>query len=119
MKGEKRLYIVSFGDSRKYKVEFNDNENIDNFHHTDPLADVEEEIREFLDKEFPGEPLAYYTTPRITEVNYSDRDQYLGYPELDRVEIERIKCSLRREVEVRDEDDIMLNLNAPYDKHVS
>ena len=34
MEAMKRLYIVSFGDSRKYRVEFEDVANVDPFHHT-------------------------------------------------------------------------------------
>lgn len=46
-------------------------------------------------------------------MNYADRAQYEAYPELDRIEIEKIKSTLKREVEVRLADK-RLNLNAPY-----
>lgn len=115
MEAKERLYIVSFGDSRKYKVEFKDVDNVDNYHHTDPLKIIEQEISEYLQKEFPGQSLAYFTTPKITEVKWSDREKYADYPELDRVEVEKIKSVLKREIEMRQDLD-RLDRNAPFDQ---
>lgn len=63
MEAMKRLYIVSFGDSRKYRVEFEDVANVDPFHHTNPLASVEADISEYLEG-FSPENLLLISIPR-------------------------------------------------------
>lgn len=113
MEIKKRIYLVSFSDSKTYRVEFDDVANVDPYHHTNPLEDVEKNIRDYLDKEFPGEALAYYSTPKITEVDPARKDEYEKYPVLDKVEVEKIKADLKRQVEVRN-DDNTLDSDAPY-----
>lgn len=113
MEAKKRLYIVSFGDSKKYRVEFEDVENTDSFHHTNPLTDVEAEIKVYLDKLFPGEALAYFATPKITEVYWDDRAKYESYPELDAAAVKDIEAELKVEVENRN-DQNSLDRNAPF-----
>lgn len=113
MEAMKRLYIVSFGDSRKYRVEFEDVANVDPFHHTNPLASVEADISEYLEGFFPGESLAYFDTPKVTEVYWKDRAEYESYPVLDAAAVKDIEAELRKEVENR-EDQQRLDCNAPY-----
>lgn len=109
----KRLYIVSFGDSRKYRYEYTDTTAGSSMDHADPLKRVEDELKQYLEKEFPGEALAYYSTPKITEVNYKDLEKFADYPTLDRVELEKIKTDLKRQVEVRNQDKDM-DSDAPF-----
>lgn len=94
-------------------MEFKDVANVDPYHHTNPLEEVEKEIKDFLEKEFPGEALAYYSTPKITEVDPSRPDEYEKYPVLDKIEVEKIKTELKRQVEVRN-DDNTLDSDAPF-----
>lgn len=109
----KRLYIVSFGDLKKYRYDYVDSTEGSMMDHAEPLKEIEDEIRDYLAKEFPGEALAYYTTAKVTEVNVADRDKYSEYPYLDRVEIEKIKADLKRQIEVRNADKEM-DSDAPY-----
>lgn len=109
----KRLYIVSFGNSRQYRLEFDDVDNYDAFHHTNPLAKAEKELTDFLRKEFPGEPVAYYVTPKVTEVYWKDRDKYASYPVLDDEAVDRIKATLKHGVEDMDQTET-INSDAPY-----
>ena len=113
MENKKRIYLVKFSDSKTYRVEFEDEETVDPYHHTNPLAKVEKEIKDYLEKEFPAQSLAYYTTPKITEVDASRKDEYEKYPVLDQIEIDKIKTDLKRQIEVRD-DTQMLSSDAPY-----
>lgn len=108
-----RMYIVSFGDSDKYKVEFEDKDNVDPYHHTNPLDHIEKELKDYLDKLFPGQPNAFLTTPKVTEVECDHKDQYAQYKPLDASAVEEIKKILKRGMEMRDADRD-LDSNAPY-----
>lgn len=109
----KRLYIVSFGDSNQYRVEFDDVANVDPFHHTNPLERIEAEIETYLEGLFPGKPLAYYITPKVIEVNWEDRDKYVSYPVLDDKAVKEIEAVLRTGVENMESQNT-LDINAPY-----
>lgn len=113
MEAKKRLYIVSFGDSDKYRVEFEDIANVDPYHHTNPLAGVEVEITDYLRRLFPGQPMAYYDTPKVTEVEWKDREKYASYPVLDEKAVKKIEAELKIEVENRGDQE-MLDRDAPY-----
>ncbi len=113
METKKILYLVRFCDSREYCVEFEDIKNVDPFHHTNPLEEVEKELTDYLKGEFPEESLAYYVTPKVTEVEWRDHDKYASYPMLDAKAVEDIKETLRRGVEVmvQNQED---NSDAPF-----
>ncbi len=115
MENKKKLYIVSFGDSRKYRLPFTEKDFSDGLHHADmnPLFPIENEIRAYLDELFPGENLAFYTSAKVTEVEWDHRDKYESYPLLDQEAVSAIKQELAKEVR-----DMMatqeLNSDAPY-----
>lgn len=114
MENKKRLLIVRFGDSKQYRLEFEDN-STHPYVHPNPLAPVEKELNDCLEKEFPGKTFAYYTTPQVTEISWEHRDQYSDYPVLDANAVQEIKNTLRGEIE--DMDDVKeINRNAPYDR---
>ena len=100
MESKNKLYIVSFGDSRKYRFPFVELPSEDGLHHSDrtPLANMEKELNEYLKKEFPDDNFAYFTTPKVTEVDWDHRDKYESYPLLDGKAIEEIKKVLSEEV---------------------
>lgn len=112
---KRRIYIVGFGDSDKYLVEFDDVDNKDPYHHTNPLEKVEDELKEYLSKEFPGQPNTYFTTPKVTEVEYSHKAQYSEYHPLDANAVEAIKENLKREMQVREANE-RRDRNAPFDE---
>ncbi|MCM1290503.1 MAG: hypothetical protein NC201_03190 [Prevotella sp.] len=118
MENPHRLYIVSFGDSNKYRYEFADVMSEDPVKKVNPLDWLEKDLHDFLEEKFPGRTFAYLVTPRVTEVLWKNREKYIGFPELNRIAVEQIKSVLIEEVESR-EDLKRLNNNAPYDQLIS
>ena len=88
MDSKKRLFIVSFGDSDRYKVEFDDY-STNPYEHPSPLAAV------------------------VTEVSWEHRDRYADYKPLTMDAIESIKKILEEEVENMKYQKHLDN-NAPY-----
>lgn len=91
-----KTYIVSLGDTKKYRVSGAD------------LKKYSEELKDYLSSEFAGEAIKYYDTASVSESEDSEK-----YPELTHVEFEKIKTDLKRQIEVRNEDQ-ELNSDAPY-----
>lgn len=113
MEKKNRLFIVSFGDSRKYRMEYSDALDPQALVHSAPFTEIENELNSYLKSEFPDETFAYYTSPKVTEVDWSHRDQYSDYPLLDAKAIDSIKKLLANEV--RDMNaNRQLNDNAPF-----
>lgn len=100
-----RLYIISFGDSRSYLLPVREGE--------DRFAHLEKELNDYLGVKFPAETFAYYTTPRLMEIEPEHAEDYAAYPLLDDRAMEEIKRVLLREIEVMHEDR-ELNSNAPW-----
>lgn len=113
MDTKKRMFIVSFGNSREYKLEVADTGDSKALMHKNPIEDVEVKIKEYLSNRFPGETLAYYETPKVIEVAEGDKE-YEGYPVLDESALKEIENVLATQVEMRD-DDKLLDRNAPFD----
>lgn len=98
---KKRLYIVSFGDSRKYRYEYEGDDRAGDLVHSDPFAAVEKELNDYLSARFPGQTFAFFTTPRATEVSPSHESMFGEYPMLDAKAVGELKEQLAREVEQR------------------
>ena len=81
--------------------------------HSAPFAKIEAELNDYLKTQFPDETFAYYTSPKVTEIDWSHRDQYASYPELDAAAIESIKKILANEVRDMNSNHV-LNDNAPF-----
>lgn len=113
MAEEKKLYIVSFGDSEKYRFEFTPKPQMDPLKKCNPLADLEKNLHDFLEEKFPGRTFAYLVTPKITEVRIDHEEQYADYPVLDSKAVDQIKKVLVEEVKSR-ADLLQLNDNAPF-----
>ena len=113
MEKNNRLFIVSFGDSRQYRMEYADANDPNALVHSAPFAKIEEELNDYLKAEFPDETFAYYTSPKVTEIDWSHRDQYASYPVLDASAIDSIKKLLAKEVREMNANR-ELNDNAPY-----
>lgn len=109
-----RLYIVSFADSEQYRYEFKSNEPIESLKHSCPLDAIADRLYSSLKNRFPDEPIAYYTTPKVVEISWLNRDKYKGYPLLDESAVEEIETLLATEIE--DQMSLQnLNSNAPFD----
>lgn len=109
-----KLYIISFGDSRKYRM-FYDAKTGKAKSALLPFVEYEKELNAYLGGLFPGETFAYYTTPRITEVEAAHADKYADYPLFDSKAKEEVKEELVREINVMN-DNRALNDNDPWGK---
>lgn len=109
---KKRLFIVSFGNSREYRHEVIDPGDSATLLHKNPLEEVETRIKEYLSLKFPGQSLAYFESAKATEVDPND-ERYADYPVLDEEGIEAIEKELVTEVEMRGAER-MLDRDAPY-----
>ena len=105
---QKHLYIISFGDSNKYRLITDSDAQ-----HIARLDAYEKELSAYLHRLFPGETFAYLTTPKVEEISIAHADQYASYPELDDKAHEDIKNLLKTELENR-EDQNELDSDAPF-----
>lgn len=93
-----KLFIISFGDSRQYRLEIDCREGKADCSPSARLTALENELNKYLHTEFAQSSFKYYTSPKVTEVEWKDRDKYNSYPRLDNYAIEDIKRTLSREV---------------------
>lgn len=101
------MYLVSFGDSRKYKV-------VSSNGHYDRLNEVREEVEKYLKEKFPNASvLKYYREPHVEDVPEADMAKYADYPALDDAAVKEIEAVLSEEVTIR-RDQAELNDNAPF-----
>lgn len=107
MENNRKFYIVSFSDSKKYKLTVPADGNLS------MLSDIESKLNTYLKSLYPDETFAYYTTPRLTEISWEHRNRYASYPELNLDALGAIKAELRREVKIENELH-QENCNAPY-----
>ncbi len=110
METKTRMFIISFGESRKYKVTVS---NKDGSREFAPVVRAEKVLNAYLAKKFPGNAFAYFTTPRMTEVDPAHADKYATYPDFDSAALEEIKAELVREIQVM-EHDKHLDRDAPW-----
>lgn len=101
---ENKVYIISFGNSTKYRITPSNGE----------LADIKSDVKEYLVKKFPEiSALNFFDKMTVTAVDASNEAEYIGYSEFDEKSLSEIKSILKTEVEtaesVRD-----LNNNAPW-----
>ncbi len=111
---EKKLYIVSFGNSRKYRMDYTIPTDADPLRKPNPFADIERQLTAYLRREAPeASDLAYFTSPKATEVRPEHAQQYSSYPPLDARAIQEIEKLLLKEVRMR-LDNRLENSDAPY-----
>lgn len=115
METRKRLYIVSFGNSDRYRYEYDVPAGTDMLRKPSPFAAIEKRLNDYLSARFPQARLAYFTTPKATEVYWDHRDRYKSYPPLDEKAIKAVEKTLAHQIQdfltVRS-----LNSDAPYGK---
>lgn len=112
MENNSKIYIVSFGDSEKYRLPVLEDNSEDHPHDT-PLVRLENELNSYLKERFPEDTFAYFTTPKVTEISALHADQYASYPMLDDAAVEEIKKVLVREIEVM-QSEKQLDSDAPW-----
>lgn len=100
-------YLVSFGDSNKYEVEFPG--SLEQFKDSDIVKNLKEKASEFLNKKFPMGNFADIIPIHIEEADGKD------YPKLDMANIGDMLKNMATQIGV-DKFTDKLNLNAPFDK---
>lgn len=103
----KKLYLISFGNSKEYILS-DTREGRDA-----KLYKLEKTLNDFLKERFPQDSFAYYTTPKVTELNPAHYARYASYPPLDSADVEEIEEVLEKEV-VNMNFQNKIDSNAPY-----
>ena len=101
-------YLVSFGDSDKYAVEFPG--TLDQFKNSDVLKNLKEKAMDFLKEKFPMGNFA-----DVVPLHVEEADANTNYPELDKTTIAELLKNAVTQIGVEKFTD-KLNLNAPFDK---
>ena len=101
-------YLVSFGDSDKYAVEFPG--SLEEFKNSDVVKNLTEKVDDFVKGKFPmGNVLD------VIPLHIEEADNTSGYENLDASKIGDIIKNALTQVGVENFTD-KLNLNAPFDK---
>ena len=100
-------YLVSFGDSDKYEVDFPG--SLDEFKKSDIVKVLVEKVDSFLKEKFPAGNFKDIVPLNIEETDGKD------YPKLDGAKITDLLKNAMTQIGVEKFTD-KLNLNAPFDK---
>ena len=100
-------YLVSFGDSDKYEVEFPG--NLDQFKNSDTVKGLKDKVTSYLKEKFPMGNFEDVVPLHIEEADGKD------YPKLDMSKITDLIKNAVTQIGVEKFTD-KLNLNAPFDK---
>ena len=100
-------YLVSFGDSDKYEVDFPG--KLDEFKNSDIVKGLEEKVQSFLKEKFPMGNFAEIVPLHVEEADGKD------YPKLDMSKISDLLKDAVTQIGVEKFTN-KLNLNAPFDK---
>lgn len=100
-------YLVSFGDSDKYEVDFPG--NLDEFKNSDQLKSLKEKVSSFLKEKFPMGNFADIVPIHVEEADGKE------YEKLDLAKVEDLLKNLTTQIGVEKFTN-KLNLNAPFDK---
>lgn len=111
---KEKLYVVSFGNSNKYLYSYTEPDDADSLSKPNPFEAIEKQLKEYLQKEFPEvQNLAYYTSPRATEVYSDHAEKYASYPVLDEKGMKEIEKVLSTEIR-NDMANKRFDLDAPW-----
>ena len=100
-------YLVSFGDSDKYEVDFPG--SLDEFKNSDKVKGLVEKVEEFVKSKLPAANVSDIIPLHIEEADGKD------YPKLDAAKIGDLLKNAMTQIGVEKFTD-KLNLNAPFDK---
>lgn len=100
-------YLVSFGDSDKYEVDFPG--SLDELKNSDKIKGLKEKVENFLKDKFPAGNFSNIVPLHIEASDGKD------YPKLDGAEIKDLLKNAMTQIGVEKFTD-KLNLNAPFDK---
>lgn len=112
MDTKQRLYIVRFGNSAAYRLEFSGTK--EELEASPRMKEVEDTLAEYLKSKIPVcNHVKRLTTPVIHEVESEDAPKYAGYRELDAEAIEALKHVVLTEAR-NYQDQKELDRNAPF-----
>lgn len=101
-------YLVSFGDSDKYEVDFPG--SLEEFKNSDKVKDLKDKVDSFLKEKFPAGNFS-----DIVPIHIEESDGAEGYAKLDASTVGDILKNAVSQIGVEKFTD-KLNLNAPFDK---
>lgn len=103
---EKKVYIISFGNSTKYRFT-PDNEDV-------TLSEVHNDVKAYLAKKYPQLSAPdYYDAMSVVEVNPANEEEYAGYKKFTGESVGEILKLLSGEIDSQ-ESVSQLNSNAPW-----
>lgn len=112
MENKDKLYIVSYGNSAKFKVMFPGSE--EELGKDPKITDLSKRLKDYLENEVKiGSEAARYATPKIVSPEPDDKEDYSEYPDLLHSSFDEIKKVLLREVETMQSVKEM-SKNAPF-----
>ena len=100
-------YLVSFGDSDKYEIDFPG--SLEEFKNSDTVKGLVEKVENLLKEKFPASSFSNIVPLHIEEADGND------YPKLDASSVSGMLKNLVTQIGVENFTD-KLNLNAPFDK---
>lgn len=101
-------YLVSFGDSDKYAVDFPG--TLEQFKNSDMIKGLVEKVEDFMKEKFPMGNFA-----DVIPLHIEEADGKSGYQELDNATVTDILKNAMTQIGVENITN-KLNLNAPFDK---
>lgn len=101
-------YLVSFGDSDKYEIDFPG--SLDEFKNSDKVKELKQKAEDFLKGKFPAGNFA-----DIVPLHIEEADGKTDYKKLDAATITDLLKNAVTQIGVEKLTD-KLNLNAPFDK---
>lgn len=113
MENKEKLYIISFGNSTKYRMLYaGTKEQLEN---SPKISALRHELAEFIKDNVAeeGSHACRFATPEIIEVDDADRGKYDGYADFGLVAVADIKKTLFTDVKNM-LDQKTLDSNAPY-----
>ena len=103
---EKQVYIISFGNSTKYRFTPSEQEQ--------SLVEVSHDIKSYLAKKFPQlSSMSFFDRMTVTPVDATNKDEYKDYKEFNDDSLSEIKKVLTVEIDGL-ESLSQLNSNAPW-----
>lgn len=116
MGNNSKIYLISFGDSDKYRIPFDG--TLEQLEKSSLISTVRSEIESFVKSKIKsGSEVKTYALPQIREVSKDDKD-IEQYRLFDSSAIQEIKNMILSEVQ--DMDSLReLNRNAPFDDDLS
>lgn len=112
MENNEKLYIVSYGNSTKFRVMYPGSE--EELEKDPKIKDLSKKLKDYLEKEVKiGSQAESFSTPKIIKPVPSDKEDYSEYPDLLHSSFDEIKKVLLREVQTMQSVKEM-NKNAPF-----